>query len=582
MNKWTMMLVAGICIVLLQFSLTTQIGASSATDQYIYDETSSLSSSEITSLESQIQAESFRLVLLVNTTGNQSIALIFGLIIVVAIVIIFMVQSRKRRRYNEDVDNLTDELETVLGKVHELEDGLTTALKFSQGHSKAIIEASENELYTLLQRATTYPEQLRSLKPIPRWISSKHVVHLKELMYQVKQQLQLANRLEDVFHSYNNEISIATKVLQDYQLSFNQAKQNFETMNKNNEMTLIKLSEKQLDIQKMIDQCAALLAFNPVEAKVQLDQYGSQITTWCSDINEYTSLVSEVSKLPNKINETKLKIDELVHQERLKLDEISPYKFFDSMNGQLASMKKALNIGDMIIVRDGIQRINNWLTTSLAEVKQSIDARNRNQQVLNQFKLAMIQYEKDHHTEITKQINALQLQFHEIHWRNAAEQLTELQRNVEMLKEQMDKAENYNSFEVQRYLESDNILQEANSLLQAIQDSSAQLLHIHERSEQRVREYLTTCGQLKKSIVQLRSTAQSHVVYSYPGIHETECAASSSIQILENAVSLTPRNLYHANEQVRDATQKVNEFENLVKQAVDNKMARERAEEERL
>lgn len=577
-----MMLVAGICIVLLQFSLTTQIGASSATDQYIYDETSSLSSSEITSLESQIQAQSFRLVLLVNTTGNQSIALIFGLIIVVAIVIIFMVQSRKRRRYNEDVDNLTDELETVLGKVHELEDGLTTALKFSQGHSKAIIEASENELYTLLQRATTYPEQLRSLKPIPRWISSKHVVHLKELMYQVKQQLQLANRLEDVFHSYNNEISIATKVLQDYQLSFNQAKQNFETMNKNNEMTLIKLSEKQLDIQKMIDQCAALLAFNPVEAKVQLDQYGSQITTWCSDINEYTSLVSEVSKLPNKINETKLKIDELVHQERLKLDEISPYKFFDSMNGQLASMKKALNIGDMIIVRDGIQRINNWLTTSLAEVKQSIDARNRNQQVLNQFKLAMIQYEKDHHTEITKQINALQLQFHEIHWRNAAEQLTELQRNVEMLKEQMDKAENYNSFEVQRYLESDNILQEANSLLQAIQDSSAQLLHIHERSEQRVREYLTTCGQLKKSIVQLRSTAQSHFVYSYPGIHETECAASSSIQILENAVSLTPRNLYHANEQLRDATQKVNEIENLVKQAVDNKMARERAEEERL
>ncbi|URN94471.1 MAG: hypothetical protein NAG76_22060 [Candidatus Pristimantibacillus lignocellulolyticus] len=582
MNKWTMMLVAGICIVLLQFSLTTQIGASSATDQYIYDETSSLSSSEITLLESQIQAESFRLVLLVNTTSAQGIALIFGLIIVVAIVIIFMVQSRKRRRYNEDVDNLTDELETVLGKVHELEDGLTTALKFSQGHSKAIIEASENELYTLLQRATTYPEQLRSLKPIPRWISSKHVVHLKELMYQVKQQLQLANRLEDVFHSYNNEISIATKVLQDYQLSFNQAKQNFETMNKNNEMTLIKLSEKQLDIQKMIDQCAALLAFNPVEAKVQLDQYGSQITTWCSDINEYTSLVSEVSKLPNKINETKLKIDELVHQERLKLDEISPYKFFDSMNGQLASMKKALNIGDMIIVRDGIQRINNWLTTSLAEVKQSIDARNRNQQVLNQFKLAMIQYEKDHHTEITKQINALQLQFHEIHWRNAAEQLTELQRNVEMLKEQMDKAENYNSFEVQRYLESDNILQEANSLLQAIQDSSAQLLHIHERSEQRVREYLTTCGQLKKSIVQLRSTAQSHVVYSYPGIHETECAASSSIQILENAVSLTPRNLYHANEQLRDATQKVNEFENLVKQAVDNKMARERAEEERL
>lgn len=577
-----MMLVAGICIVLLQFSLTTQIGASSATDQYIYDETSSLSSSEITLLESQIQAESFRLVLLVNTTSAQGIALIFGLIIVVAIVIIFMVQSRKRRRYNEDVDNLTDELETVLGKVHELEDGLTTALKFSQGHSKAIIEASENELYTLLQRATTYPEQLRSLKPIPRWISSKHVVHLKELMYQVKQQLQLANRLEDVFHSYNNEISIATKVLQDYQLSFNQAKQNFETMNKNNEMTLIKLSEKQLDIQKMIDQCAALLAFNPVEAKVQLDQYGSQITTWCSDINEYTSLVSEVSKLPNKINETKLKIDELVHQERLKLDEISPYKFFDSMNGQLASMKKALNIGDMIIVRDGIQRINNWLTTSLAEVKQSIDARNRNQQVLNQFKLAMIQYEKDHHTEITKQINALQLQFHEIHWRNAAEQLTELQRNVEMLKEQMDKAENYNSFEVQRYLESDNILQEANSLLQAIQDSSAQLLHIHERSEQRVREYLTTCGQLKKSIVQLRSTAQSHVVYSYPGIHETECAASSSIQILENAVSLTPRNLYHANEQLRDATQKVNEFENLVKQAVDNKMARERAEEERL
>ena|GEM_PF-1473701 len=698
MKKWTMMLVAGICIVLLQFSLTVQIGASSVTDQYIYDETSTLSSSEITSMESKIQAQSFQLyVLFVNSTGNQSIAdfaegqytqmkllsnqgllvvavddgyvqlqlgknstlekslysakdlsssdpvtdfveqyffpsaasgdfagaidevinglagymkqsnstnnvgekvqssqgsplqisakgiaLIIGFLIVITAAIMLMVQLRKRRRYSEDVENLTDELETVLGKVHDLEDGLTTALKFSQGRSKSIIEASENELYTLLQRATTYPEQLRSLKPLPKWISSKHVVHLKELMYQVKQQLQLANRLEDVFHAYNNEISIATKLLQDHQLSFDQAKKSFERMNKSDEVTLIKLTEKQLEIQKIIEQCTALLAFNPVEAKVQLDQNGAQITGWCSDINEYTSLVSEVSKLPNKINESKQQIDELVQQERLKLDEISPYKYFDSMNGQLSSIKKALNIGDMKVVRDGIQRINNWLATSIAEVKQSINARDRNHQMLKQFTLVIMQFDQDQQTAISKQINALKLQFHEVHWRNAADQYTELQRNVDLLKEQMDKAENYNSIEVQRYMEADNILQEANTLLQVIQDSSAQLLHIHERSEQRVIEYLTTCGQLKTSIVQLRSTAQSHGVSSYPGISETETAASGSVQTLENAVSLTPRNLYHANEQLRDASQKVNEFENIVNQAVASKIARERAEQERL
>lgn len=696
MRKWSTMLIAVICIVLLQFLPAPQIGASSTTDKYIVDHTGTLSSSEIASLEAKIKAQSFHMyALFVDTTGKQSIAkfaeeqftkmklttndgllviavedgyvqlqlgvnsklekslyaakdlsssapvtdfveqyffpsaasgdfagamddvinglasymkqsatnnaaespstnqatsvqisakgvaLILGFIIVIVAAIILMMQWRKRKNYNEDVEKLTDELEAVLGKVHDLEDGLTTALKFSQGRSKAIIEASENELYTLLQRSTTYPEQLRSLKPIPRWISSKHTVHLKELTFQVKQQLQVAIRLEDVFHAYNEEIATATKLLQQHQSSFDQAKLTFASMNKSNEVTLIKLTEQQLENEKIVERVTALLAFNPVEAKDQLDQLGPRITAWCNDIKDYSALVTEGSRLPQKIKETKQKIDELVQQESLKLEEISPYHYYDSMNGQLSSMTKALNIGDMNAVREVIQRINQWLASSLAEVKQTIDARNRNQQLLKQFKLAMMQFEEVQQTEITKQINALQLQFHEVHWRNAADQFTQLQRNVDLLKQQLDKAERCNSFDVQRYLEADKILQEANALLQKIQDSSAQLLHIHERSEQRVKECLATCGQLKASIVQIRSTAQSHGVYSYSGIAQTENAAVSSVQTLENAVSLTPRNLYHATEQLRDAGQKVDELGNLVKQAVNSKIARERAEHER-
>ena len=481
-------------------------------------------------------------------------------------------QWRKRKNYSEDVEKLTDELETVLGKVHELEDGLTTALKFSQGRSRAIVESSENELYTLLQRAAAYPEQLRSLKPLPRWISAKHVVHVKELMYQVKQQLQMAIRLEDVFQTYNNEIAMATKSLQHHQSMFEQAKISLAMMKKSNEVTLIKLIEKEAKLKQIVENATALLAFNPVEANLLLDQYSSQITTWCNEINEYSALVNESSKLPEKINEAKRQLDVIVQQERLKLEEISPYNNFESMIGQLLSIKKALNIGDMNVAREGLQRINHWLANSIAEVKQSIKARDRNQQLLKQYMLVLMQFEQGQQAEITKQINALRLQFHEVHWRNAADTFTELQRNVAMLKEQIDKAEQYNTFEIQRYLAADKILEQANSLLQKIQDSSAQLLHIHERSEQRVQEYLVECGQLKASIVQSRSTAQSQGVYNYSSIIETENAASSSVLTLENAVSLTPRNLYHGAEQLRDARQKVDEFGNLVNQAVTRKL----------
>lgn len=697
MKKWPMMVLMMLCIMMLQLPLSLEVGASSANSSYIYDDTNSLSSSQISTLESKIKEQNFKLyVVMIDSTGNNSIAkyakneyeqmaltandallvvavddgyaqlhlginskiekalyaakdlssskpvndfvekyffpnaasvdfagaidevidglarylaqysagtgvsntsksaetsmnitangimALIGILLLVIVCFVFILQWRKRKHYTEDVTKLTDELESVLGKINDLENEYTSALKFSQGKSRALLENSENVLYELLQRATTYPEQLRSLKQLPKWVSRQHLAHLKEITYQIKQQLQLATNLEESFNTYKNEISQVTKVLQEKQAMFERAKQQFAAMEKTEEKSLVKLTEAEKEISQFLKDVTGVLAFNPIEAKEQLERNQGKITSWCTDIAEFAKLTNTISALPAKIAETKQKVDELVTREKLKLEEISPYKYYDSMNAQLSSIQKAIKLGDMSVVREGIQRVNNWLASSLNEVQRSIAARDHNQQLLNQYALIISQFEQEQQSSISKQIEALRLQFHEIHWRNAADQFSELIRKVALMKQSLDQAQQYNRFDVQRYLEAEKLLQEAQPLLQYIQDSCGQLLYIHERSEKRVQECLNISGQLKSRVVRLRGSAQSGGVYDYSGIRETEAIAIDSIQHLENAVSLTPRNLYHVDEQVSDCERKTNDLERLISQALESKAARERAEQERL
>lgn len=510
----------------------------------------------------------------------QSVTVITIVVVAALVLLIVGLQLRTRSKYKKDLAGLTDRLEEVLGKVHDLEDGLSTALKFSQGQSREQIEAAERELYQLLQRATKLPEVLRSLEKIPAWVSRKQTAYALELSYQLTQHLQLANQLSAMFEAYKEQISKVTKDQHEKQEAFQEAQEKFSNL-KNEHKQLVKLAEQENEISKFLQKNEAELAFNPLSAQENLDRYGSTIDRWCQDVTQYNEFFQEHKQLPQKIAATKTKLDQLIMQEQLKLIEISPYDYFESMDEQLATVQKALVIGEMSVVRNGLQRVTNGLASAIDEVKRSATARDNNDQLLRQFSLIAAQFETEHNAVIMKQIDKLKKQFHEIHWRNADHLFHETARKVTQLKELLQQAAHNNTFEQQRYFEAQKKLEQGAALVAEVQHNTGSLLHIHERLEQRVQEALASSSGMKRHVSQLIASAQAQNVHQERGIQNLVANAHSYISAIENAVSLSPRNLHHLDEQISTASTAVSQLEQQINQAIQARIAFERAEQER-
>src|SRR5690606_16391258 len=110
------------------------------------------------------------------------------------------------------------------------------------------------------------------------------------------------------------------------------------------ETTLQALFQRQTDTELMLKDIEATLAFNPIEASKRLNEEEANIISWVEDVLDYEQLLGALNKLPQHIKETKQKLELLIANESLTLQEISPYQWFDSMNGQLLTIERSLKI----------------------------------------------------------------------------------------------------------------------------------------------------------------------------------------------------------------------------------------------
>lgn len=517
-----------------------------------------------------------------NAISGYAVFIVIALLALAVIVMVFMVQRKNRARTKELLLQLEDRYEKISEKLQSLDAEMNEIKKFSQGKSRDIVGDAEDELYELLQRLSTYPEQLRAWKGLSSAQLHRNRANLTALERTLHGMEQSIGNLQAAIDKYKNIEAAAIKLLHERKSSFAQGKQALQAIATDAETTLQVLFERQSDIEKLLEQIEATLAFNPIEASSRLSTEEANIASWVEDVNTYEHLIETLRKLPDNIKQTKNKIDMLVQREQLTLQEISPYQWFDSMNGQLLTIERSLKIGDVPSARDCANRIEHWLQTALTDVTRSIDARDGNAEHARALERALQQLRGERLPLAERAIEQTKQQYDNIHWREAEREQQRLPELLAQVEHKIKQAQQYNSQQLQRYFEAEKLLQEAQNELNEVEArclEHEQLLYELNKKCQLAQDRIE---QLKRGFAQVRHQLQRSGIRVQGMMAGTESNGLDQLKQVEGNLAVSPRNLVQLEQALANAQHLYEQFNQMAAQEIAAKEARERAEQERL
>lgn len=514
--------------------------------------------------------------------SGYAMLVMFGLLIVVALIMIVVVQRKKRKRAKELLLKLEDHYEKISEKLQRLDHEMNEIKKFSQGKSREIVGDVEDDLYDLLQQLSTYPEQLRAWKGLSPAQLQRKEQDLRSLERSLHQIDQTIEELQAVVDKYKNIEAAAVKLLQERKSSFEQGKQALLSIATDAETTLQALFERQRDIETLLEQIDATLAFNPIEASTRLSSEEATIQSWVDDVNAYEHLIDTLRKLPEHIKQTKSKIDLLIQQEQLTLQEISPYQWFDSMNGQLLTIERSLKIGDVPSARECANRIEQWLQTALTDVTKSIDARDGNLEHARALEDGLKDLRVDRLPQAERAIEQAKQQYDRLHWHEAEQKQLQIPEQLVRVEQKVKLAQQYNDIKVQRYFEAEKLLQEAQNELNELEAQSLEHEQLIYELNRTYQSYGDRVNQLKHSYEQVRHQLQLNGIRIQGMMAGVESNGLELLLKIQQQLSATPRKLDQLGQDMIQAQHQFEQFRQIAAQEIAAKEARERAEQERL
>jgi len=517
-----------------------------------------------------------------SSSSALSMLLMVAFLVVAAIVFVLIQQRNKRMRTKKLLPQLEDHYEKISARLQKLDADMNEIKKFSMGKSRDIVGDVEDELYELLQQMSKYPEQLRSWKTLSAFQLQKQEGSLRQLERDLKHIEQSIAELQAAIDKYKSIEAAATQLLQERKSSFEKGKAALEAIATDAETTLKALFDRQQEIAQLLKEIEAALAFNPIEASTRLNAEESKISGWVEDVLDYEQLIEALRTLPENIKQTRQKIDLLVQNEQLTLQEISPYQSFDAMNGQLLTIERSLKIGDVPTARDCANRIEQWLSTALSDVTRSIDARDGNIEQARTLELSLQQLRADKLSIAERSIAQAKQEYDSVHWLNAEQKHSRIPEQIAQIESLIKQAKQLNDRSSQRYFEAERMLQEAQNQLnelEAICLEHEQLLHDLNRSRQSLQQRVS---QLKQGLAQTRNQVQHQGIRVQGAMAEAERYAQQQLADIERMLAVKPYRLDGIEQLLLQVQQASNHFNQIASKEISEKQARERAEQERL
>lgn len=338
-----------------------------------------------------------------------------------------------------------------LAKTGRASDKLAKRLIYSDGETKTKLTAIEQQLTQLLEKNVALTEAIAKLS-IP-WrkknqtfdkLYKKYNEDLKKLRKSLKKQTSALQKIVAVDDAIRPAIDQSEQQLA-------QIKHRFHDLRANYLFSFDSLEQRIRAAQTLIAKADDLEEFDPLAAEKPLKEVASMLQEIEQSLSLVTAHETAYTALPQKVEQRRAQIRDIVQREQLKLVDIAPFANISRAEEQLQSLEHYIQIGDTKASTDTLEKIDSLLEDALAQVRDVIRTREANGAALHEIEQSLTMYSPAVDAAFAEEIRRVEDVFAEKHWRHIPEQYEQMKQKVEDVYAALPPAKTANDPEVQEY-----------------------------------------------------------------------------------------------------------------------------------
>jgi len=403
--------------------------------------------------------------------NGRAVAIFIGGAAAILLVILFAAKWRQRSGLVRQRQMLEDRHEKTLATVNRLEQELQTLVSLSQGESQKRLRSLNDRHYELLQSSVNLMNEIHAF-PIPRWVYAAERKALEELNVRAERSAATADELSAELDEYKRIERETTELLKESRSSWQAAKAKLESHIQSTGYPSNSLSARMGSIGKVLDRAEELVVFDPLAAQAEISLVTEQLNKLIQEIEAVKRHAAELADLPERLDQTKKKLDRLIADENLLLTEISPYAFFERIGGQLEQMDRLLQQGDAAELGEELRRVNGWIEESVDSVVRSVKARSWNTGAIREVQEQRSRFTYQHLQLLRQKFEELRHSYDEPHWRELPAKIEEMERRSAEIDKELPEVSQWNEPSVQRYFQAERALQQMLQSLNVMEGNS--------------------------------------------------------------------------------------------------------------
>lgn len=502
-------------------------------------------------------------------------ALLFGIIVALVLLAIILFIFSQRRRAQRDLKSTKEAYRAALNSVGKLEQEFGALVRLSRGQSAAYLKPLQERYYQLLQASTEYRSELDPFH-IPLFVSSGILSTLNAMKQKVQTFQTEADELKSKIDEYKKRESTITERINNSRRRLQSVSNELRQLTHTSGWRLEGLHRLAQQHAASLDQAADAIAFDPLSVESESDELEDRIQQLSKLIEDARRSIQARKELPEQIEQTKRRIDQLIRDESLILTEIQPHAYYDDMPQQLSLLESFLQSGEIVRAVETVKRMEQRLTESLKQVTDSIAARNWNRTAEDQIRQQLTRFDDSFITQLGGELDRVKEHYADNHWSDLPEQIRWIAEQSTRISKELADAVKLNSSDVQRYLECRKRLERFLQTLQEMQKVSDAILQMRSTLDEQYNKLNQRLAGAKKRQADSMKAKRSHSLPERGELIEAAAAASQSIQQADQHIRGQDRNLTGFEKAIQQAEAAIANLERIVKSEIARKEEAER------
>jgi uncharacterized membrane protein YgcG len=511
--------------------------------------------------------------------SNVSTALVFVVMLLIIIVAVVCFQWYRRSSIAKGKKTLKKELEVALGKINQIEQEVGPMVQFSKGESETYLTAIKDRFYELLQSSTEFSNQLEAFV-VPMWVTNSTTRGFQTLQQQTQAYTTSSTEILNSLNEYQEMESHTTKLLEQSKSAWKQADQQLKAQIEALGYPLEELKSRSIVIEGILARSSDSIEFDPLHVKALLEHTTEDLAKLSADIELVSKQKSALQQLPEQLQSTKKKLDQLINDEKLTLVEIKPYAFFDQVDGQLKELSVHIQSGNTSEATVTLQRIQGWMDEAVEQVAGSVRARDWNVSAIEVVCNQITQYEDKYLAQLEQMLQVIKQEYHPEHWSHIPEQIIQIRSKISSMDQLLLDVISYNKLEVQRYYEAERNLKQMTEQLVEMDTISQNITKLKTELDHAFEQQVQAMRIVEQKYSVCRASMLESGIQTDARILELASAAEQSLVVLNRLITDTPRNLTKLAADIQTESLVVAQMEEAVYAAIEAKRAAEIALEQ--